>query len=281
MLRVATVNVNGIRAAHRRGFAQWVASRDPDILAVQEMRCSQDDIPTDVFGERHLTFHSGNLPGRNGVALATKVEPSAVRIGFGHRASDMEGRYLEVDLELQGGPLTVGSLYLPKGATPDGPDANPEKYARKMQFMKSFATYLTRARRAAKRAGREFLVMGDFNIAHTREDLKNWRSNQRSEGFLPEEREWFGTLLSPRTLIDVVRHLNPGVAGPYSWWSWRGQAFDNDAGWRIDYHLASPGLARTAITGGTDRDESYESRLSDHAPVVVDYDWTQPKPIPN
>lgn len=273
MLRVATVNVNGIRAAHRRGLGSWLAERDPDIVAIQEMRCGVDDVPPGLFSDRHLSFHPGNLPGRNGVALASKVEPTAVRVGFGHRPSDHEGRYVEVDLDLPGGPLTVGSLYLPKGAVLEGPAADPEKYARKMSFMRSFAAYLARARREARRAGREFLVMGDFNIAHTQLDLKNWRGNQRSEGFLPEERAWFGTLLGPRTLVDVVRSQHPEVSGPYSWWSWRGQAFDTDAGWRIDYQLATPALARRAAFAGTDREESYEARMSDHAPVVVDYDW--------
>ena len=137
--------------------------------------------------------------------------------------------------------------------------------------MASLRAYLTRARRTAQAAGREFLVTGDFNIAHTRQDLKNWRSNQRTEGFLPEEREWFDSLLSPRTLVDVVRVLHPHIDGPYTWWSWRGQSFTNDTGWRIDYQLATPGLARAAVAGGTDRDVDYDSRLSDHAPVVVDY----------
>lgn len=273
MLRVAAFNVNGIRAAHRRGFASWLERRDPDIVAIQEMRCGAEDIPEGLFEGRHLEFHPGNQAGRNGVAIATRVEPSAVRTGFGNRTFDPEGRYLEVDLDLDGGGLTVGSLYLPKGAVLEGPGADPDKYNRKMAFMASFRAYLTRARRNAKRQGREFLVLGDFNIAHTTQDLKNWRGNQKSEGFLPEEREWFGTLLGPRTLVDVVRRLHPDESGPYSWWSWRGMAFDNDAGWRIDYHLATPSLASAAVAAGTDRDESYDARISDHAPVVVDYDW--------
>ena len=113
--------------------------------------------------------------------------------------------------------------------------------------------------------------MGDLNIAHTRQDLRNWRSNQANVGFLPEERAWFDSILGPRTLVDVVRRLHPDAEGPYSWWSWMGNAFTNDTGWRIDYHLATPALARAARTGGTDRPLSYEARLSDHAPVVVDY----------
>lgn len=272
MLRIASFNVNGIRAAERRGFARWLAERDPDVVGIQEMRCPVGLVPEGLFGDRHVAYHPGELAGRNGVALVTKVAPTAVRQGFGNRTYDHEGRYIEIDLDLPSGGLTVGSLYLPKGAVNEGPDADPAKYARKMKFMASFRSYLTKARRAAANNGREFLVMGDFNIAHTRHDLKNWRSNQKNEGFLPEEREWFGTIVSPRTLVDVVRHVNPDAEGPYSWWSWRGQAFVNDAGWRIDYQLATPALARAAVAAGTDRDASYEARISDHAPVVVDYD---------
>lgn len=271
MLRIASVNVNGIRAAQRRGIESWLDQTKPDIVAVQEMRSPASAVPERVFGERHLAYHEGNLPGRNGVALASNVAPSAVRYGFGHKASDAEGRYIEADYDIKGLALRIGSVYVPKGATWDGPDANPEKYQRKMAFLASFRAYLTRARRDATRQDREFLVMGDFNIAHTPRDLKRWRANQRSEGFLPEEREWFSSILGPRTLVDVVRQLHPTDEGPYSWWSWRGQAFTNDAGWRIDYHLASAALAERALTGGTHRAPTYDERISDHAPVVVDY----------
>lgn len=272
VLRVASFNVNGIRAAQRRGFEAWLAERSPDIVGVQEMRCPPDLVPADVFAGRHLTYHAGNLPGRNGVALVTLVPPTAVRHGFGHRAFDPEGRYTEIDLDLPGRPpLTVGSLYLTKGAPLVGPEANEAKYRRKMRFMASFRSYLQQARRRARQQGREFLVMGDFNVAHTRADLRNWRGSNQKEGFLPEEREWFGTLLGPRTLVDVVRRLHPDAEGPYSWWSWRAGAFDRDAGWRIDYQLASPALAQAAVAAGTDKEATAAARISDHAPVVVDY----------
>jgi len=140
-----------------------------------------------------------------------------------------------------------------------------------MRFMRGLARLLTVSRRRSASEGREFVVMGDFNVAHTKQDLRNWRTNQKSEGFLPEERDWFGSITGPRTLVDVVRALHPGADGPYSWWSWRGQAFANDAGWRIDYHLASPALARSATHAFSGREASYEERISDHCPVVVDY----------
>ena len=266
-MRVATFNVNGIRAATRRGFAGWLAGRDCDIVALQEVRCPDELLP-DVFGDYHVAYHAGTLPGRNGVALLTRQQPTAIRKGFGHR-SDPEGRYVEVDLP----GLRVASLYLPKGGVTDADEGERARYARKMAFMKSFRPYLGRARRAAAAEGREFLILGDYNIAHERADVRNWRANQRSSGFLPEEREWFGTILGPRTLVDVVRRLHPDVDGPYSWWTWRGHAFDRDVGWRLDYHLATPGLAARALAGVVDRADSYDARISDHAPVVVDYAW--------
>lgn len=272
MLRIATHNVNGIRSATRRGFAGWLAGRDCDVVALQEMRCPMSAVPPEAVAGYHLSYHAGVLPGRNGVAILTRVAPTAVREGFGHRRFDPEGRYLEIDLDAPGhAPLTIGSLYLPKGATHAGPDADPAKYARKVAFMRSFRAYLTRARRDAAARGRHFLVMGDFNIAHTELDLKNWRTSKKMEGFLPNERAWFGSLLGPRTLVDVVRHVHPGVQGPYSWWSWLDGRFAANVGWRIDYHLASAALAHAATTAVVDREPDAASRLSDHAPVVVDY----------
>lgn len=294
-MRIATFNLNGIRAAHRRGFAEWLAARQCDVVALQEVRCRPTDLPEGAFGDYQVAWQPGSLAGRNGVALLTRRPPEAVRawgpgiisLGPGremeitdgsvaglprplHRFAD-EGRYIGVDLA--DAPLTVAALYLPKGATPDPTDEKTLlKQARKMNFLKGFSRHLTAARRAAAGRGRQFLVMGDFNIAHENLDLRNWRSNQRNEGFLPEEREWLSSILSPRTMVDVVRSLHPGEEGPYSWWSWRGQAFTHDAGWRIDYQLATPALARAATFGSTDRDANYEARISDHAPVVVDYD---------
>ncbi|MDR1767649.1 MAG: exodeoxyribonuclease III [Propionibacteriaceae bacterium] len=263
-MRAASFNVNGIRAATRRGFPAWLEARDCDIVALQEVRCPEADLP-DVFGGYRLTYHQGSLAGRNGVAVLSRQEPLAARRGFGH-ASDDEGRYLEVDLP----GLTVASLYLPKGDVADGGDAARTRYERKMDFMAAFADYLPTARAAAARRGGDYLLMGDFNIAHQPADIKNWRANQKSSGFLPEEREWLGGVLG-QGLVDVVRSLHEGESGPYSWWSWRGKAFDNDAGWRIDYQLATPDLAATATSAATDRDASYAKRISDHSPVVVDY----------
>lgn len=283
-MRVATFNVNGIRAAHRRGFASWLQSRDCDVVALQEVRCSPDDLPDGVFDGYRLAYEPGNRKGRNGVAILTRPEPAAVRtfakapVPRELRAFTGEGRYLEVDLSDR--PLTVASLYLPKGGMPihlqhkarEAPDGGLA-YARKIDFLAGYARHVTAARRSAARRGRQFLLLGDLNIAHTGADLHNWRASRQVPGFFPEERAWFDALLGPRRLVDVVRRLNPGAAGPYSWWSWLGRAFDEDRGWRIDYHLASPVLARSAIGAAVDRADRYEERMSDHAPVVVDYRW--------
>ena len=292
MRRIGTHNVNGIRAALRRGFAPWWAQKNADVIALQEVRCRADDLPLEAFAGYHATLDTGTLAGRNGVAVLTRQIPSAVRTLGGtvttidpHGAQEhtevdrlvsrdlapfaREGRYVEVDLSDT--PLTVASLYLPKGAAWPYEDNSQEKYDRKMRFMRGLARLLTVSRRRSAAEGREFVVMGDFNVAHTKQDLRNWRTNQKSEGFLPEERDWFGSITGPRTLVDVVRALHPDADGPYSWWSWRGQAFANDAGWRIDYHLASPSLARSATHAFSGREASYEERISDHCPVVVDY----------
>ncbi len=287
-------NVNGIRAAMRRGFRPFWDAEGADVIALQEVRCRLADLPRDAFTGWHTSLETGTLPGRNGVAIMTRHAPAAIRTLSGtallagpegdfievpsvHLPNrdlahfSHEGRYIEVDLS--DAPVRVASLYLPKGAAPPFEDEKDEaKYERKMRFLQGLARLLTASRREAAAEGRQFVVVGDFNIAHTEQDLKNWRTNKRSEGFLPEEREWFSSVVGPRSLIDVVRHLHPGVDGPYSWWSWRGQAFTNDAGWRIDYHLASAALARSATSARVAREVDYESRISDHSPVLVTYD---------
>ncbi|MFK5645793.1 exodeoxyribonuclease III [Ornithinimicrobium sp. LYQ121] len=304
MLRIASLNVNGVRAAHRRGLDDWLATRGCEVVALQEVRCPLDALPDGAFGDYHVVYEPGQVAGRNGVAVLTRHRPVAVRtwdadvlvrapdedhlhteaapddvpLARGLGAHAREGRYVEVDLAEA--PITVASLYLPKGGLPAdlqvagrmrGEPDGGARYERKMRFLDAFARQLSRTRRAAARRGREFLLLGDLNLAHTRHDVAGWRRNQRAEGFLPEERDWIDAKLSPRTLVDVVRSLHPDTDGPYSWWSWLGQAYARDAGWRIDYHLATPRLARTARTAVVDRDHR-GVRLSDHAPVVVDYD---------
>ncbi|MEQ3550656.1 exodeoxyribonuclease III [Pseudonocardia nematodicida] len=258
---VATANVNGVRAATGKGLLDWLAGTGADAVCLQEVRARPDELPAafrDALDEHgwHLRMApSETAKGRNGVAVLSRTEPEAVRVGFGDPASDADGRYLEVDLP---GGLTVGSLYLPKGA------AGTPKQDAKDLFCKSFAEYL----HIARGRGREIVVAGDWNIAPTELDLRNWRNNTRNSGFLPHEREWFAGLLDAGW-SDVVRDLHPGVDGPYSWWSYRGRAFDNDVGWRIDHLLATPGLAASATGAWVDRAPAHDRRFSDHAPVTV------------
>lgn len=295
-MRIGTHNVNGIRAALRRGFSAFWRDTQADVIALQEVRCRVEDLPDGAFGPYHVAWDAGQLAGRNGVAVLTRARPEQIRtLGVGAHVVDPqgvitataterisnrdlapygdEGRYVEVDLAEV--PLRVASLYLPKGAAWPFEPGSKDKYDRKLRFMKGLARHLTASRRDAAALGREFLVVGDFNIAHTTADLKNWRTNQESEGFLPEERAWLDEVIGARRLVDVTRRLHPDASGPYSWWSWRGQAFANDAGWRIDYHLASPALAKTATAAWSAREDSYDARISDHCPVLADYDLTR------
>jgi exodeoxyribonuclease III len=274
MIRVATFNANGIRAAMRRGFGEWLQERDCDIVAIQELRCRVEDVPE--LPGYHLSYEPGSLPGRNGVAVLTRTPPLAVRAGVDRQAFHHEGRYVEVDVDLDGRRLTIASLYVPKGGRTGQPD--PAPYEHKLRFMRALRPYLDETRRRAVAAGRDYLVMGDVNVAHTRLDLRNATANNRQVGFLPSEREWLGSLLGPRRLVDVVRRVHPGVRGPYSWWRWGPGPFDNDVGWRIDYHLATPRLAEAATTAVVDRAPHYDARMSDHAPVVVDYAAPQSSP---
>lgn len=301
-MRVATFNINGIRAAQRRGFEDWLTDRAPDVVTLQEVRAPVAAIPAGVFGDYHLAYDPGSLAGRNGVAVLTREAPTEVRTWSGGAAQQepgatavmrdtpplplarglrefaAEGRYVEVDLA--DAPVTVASLYLPKGGLPahlqrptrmrEAPDGGA-KYERKMRFLDAFGRQLRRSRRMAKAQGREFVLTGDLNMGHDRYDVANWRRSNQAEGFLPEERAWLSEQLSPRTLVDVLRRLHPETDGPYTWWSWLGQAFEKDVGWRIDYQLATPTLAKAAQNAWVDRESSRVARRSDHAPLLVDY----------
>ncbi|MCR5980397.1 exodeoxyribonuclease III [Gordonia jinghuaiqii] len=280
---VASFNVNGIRAARRRGFDDWLVRRSPDVVGLQELRCGADHVGN--FDGYVASVDVGTIPGRNGVAVLTRHEPAAVRTWMTHppkarglSAFAVEGRYVEVDLADR--PLTVANIYLPKGGLPaelqrpgsmrEPPDGGA-KYARKQRFLAGFARELQRNRLAARRAGREFLLLGDLNVAHLEHDVTNWRAARKMEGFLPEERAWFGEITGSRRLVDVVRALHGDRPGPLTWWSWAGESFVKDVGWRIDHQLASPGLARLAREVTVDKEPSPHARLSDHAALIVEY----------
>ncbi|MGW7046752.1 exodeoxyribonuclease III [Streptomyces avermitilis] len=263
VLTVTSVNVNGLRAAAKKGFVEWLAETSADVLCLQEVRAEPDQLPAGVRAPDgwHVVHAPAAAKGRAGVSLYTRREPDRVRVGFGSAEFDGSGRYVEADLP----GVTVASLYLPSGEV--GTERQDEKY----RFMGEFLTHLKDLRERAAADGREVLVCGDWNIAHQEADLKNWRGNRKNAGFLPEEREWLGRVLSSEDggYVDVMRALHPDVEGPYSWWSYRGRAFDNDSGWRIDLAVATQGLARRAVKGYVERAASHEERWSDHAPVTV------------
>ncbi|MEU9302657.1 exodeoxyribonuclease III [Streptomyces sp. NPDC048269] len=264
MLTVTSVNVNGIRAAAKKGFGAWLQGSDADVVCLQEVRAEEGQIPEEVRtpGGWHTVFAPAAAKGRAGVALYTRRAPERVQVGFGSDEFDTSGRYLEIDLP----GVTVASLYLPSG------EAGTERQDEKYRFMAEFHTYLQGLRTRAAADGREVVVCGDWNICHQEADLKNWKTNRKNAGFLPEEREWLGKVYAEAGYVDVVRALHPDTEGPYSWWSYRGRAFDNDAGWRIDLQVATPGLAAKAVKAFVERAETHPERWSDHAPVTVVYE---------
>ncbi|MEU7697707.1 exodeoxyribonuclease III [Streptomyces sp. NPDC039028] len=265
MLTVTSVNVNGLRAAAKKGFVEWLGGTTADAVCLQEVRAEEAQLPPEVRApEGWFTVHvPAAAKGRAGVALYTRREPDRVRVGFGSSEFDTAGRYVEADLP----GVTVASLYLPSGEV--GTERQDEKY----RFMGEFLPYLKELRERSAADGREVVVCGDWNIAHREADLKNWKANKKNAGFLPEEREWFGQVLDEGDggYVDVVRALHPEQEGPYSWWSYRGRAFDNDSGWRIDYQLATPGLAARAVKAYVERAATHAERWSDHAPVTAVY----------
>ncbi|WP_323132150.1 exodeoxyribonuclease III [Kineococcus indalonis] len=267
MLTVATVNVNGIRAAVRRGMAPWLAERAPDVLCLQEVRAPDEVLGAlleqSLGGGWHVAHREptdAGTRGRAGVAVATRLPVGEQRTELDPRF-DGAGRWVELDVQTPSGTVTVVSVYVHTG------EAGTPKQDDKLAFLDAVGARLEQLRERGGHA----VVCGDFNVAHREQDIKNWRGNLKKAGFLPEERarydRWFAS-----GWVDVVRSLHPGVEGPYSWWSWRGQAFDRDTGWRIDLHVATEGLAARARSAVVDRAASYAERFSDHAPVVVAYD---------
>jgi exodeoxyribonuclease-3 len=263
---VTTINVNGIRAAVKErstenlGLLVWLKETRADVICLQEVRADDEQLadalaPALADGWQ-LASAAPHVKGRNGVAVLSRTPFEGVRIGCGAEEFALHGRYLEVDTA----GLTVASLYFPTG------EAQTDRQLEKERFMAAVATRMGEL----LAAGREAVVCGDWNIAHTENDIKAWKNNVKKSGFLPAERAWLTELLATGW-VDVVRQLHPGVAGPYAWWSWRGKAFDNDAGWRIDYQLATPGLAARAVSAGTERPAAYALRWSDHAPVTVEF----------
>ncbi|MGJ9412543.1 exodeoxyribonuclease III [Aeromicrobium sp. CF4.19] len=263
MLRIATVNVNGIRAALRKGMGDWLTESDPDVVTLQEVR-APDDILRELVEPLgyHVVHTEAEAKGRAGVAVLSRSEPVAHRVGGGDDYFDTSGRWIESDLRLPDGSLlTVVSAYVHSGEL--GAPKQDDKY----RFLEQASTRLDAIAGLADHG----LLTGDLNIGHTERDIRNWKGNRNKAGFLLEERAYLDRFVGELGWVDVHRALAGDVDGPYTWWSMRGQAFDNDTGWRIDYQIATPALAAAAGSATVDRAASWGERWSDHAPLVIDY----------
>jgi exodeoxyribonuclease-3 len=260
-VRIVTLNLNGIRSAADKGFVQWAEQLRADCIGVQEVRAQADDIAGrfERIGDAlHGHFHHAQKKGYAGVGLYTRHAPSDVRIGFGSREFDAEGRWVEARFDTARRRFSVISVYFPSGSSGE------ERQAAKFRFLARLYPHLVKLK-----TEREFVLLGDVNIAHREIDLKNWKGNLKNSGFLPEERAWLTKLFGKAGLVDVFRTLNDRPE-QYTWWSQRGQARAKNVGWRLDYHIATPAVAATA-----EREQIYTAqRFSDHAPLMIDYRWT-------
>jgi exodeoxyribonuclease-3 len=254
-MRIISLNANGIRAAARKGFFDWLPATAADVVCIQETKAQEHQLGDDVFRPDgyHCHYFDAEKKGYSGVAVYSRREPDAIIRGLGFDEFDREGRYIEARF----GRLSVASIYLPSGSSSE------ERQAAKFRFLDLFMPHLRRLRRRR----REYILCGDWNIAHRQIDLKNWRSNQKNSGFLPEERAWMDELFGPRRYVDAFRAVNR-EPDQYTWWSNRGRAWEKNVGWRIDYQVVTPGLADSVRGASIYKDE----RFSDHAPLTIDYD---------
>jgi exodeoxyribonuclease-3 len=261
MLRIITLNLNGIRSAYSKGFAKWLARQKADIVCLQEVKAHEADLTPAMTHPRsfHAYYNCAEKKGYSGVALFARARPDRVSFGFASREFDREGRYLQADF----GRLSVVSVYLPSGSSSE------ERQQAKFRFLDEFEPVLKRL----AGSGQEVVVCGDWNIAHKEIDLRNWRSNQKNSGFLPEERAWLSRVFEDWGWVDAFRRVDPRP-DRYTWWSNRGQARAKNVGWRIDYQIATPGIAAAAKKAVI----YTASRFSDHAPLSMDFDWDAPRP---
>ena len=264
MFKLTSLNLNGIRSATTKGVEAWLAQEKPDCIGVQEVKAQAPDVAGkfEALADLKGYFHFAQKKGYSGVAVYTRHEPSDVVAGFDGGEFDAEGRYVELRFDTPTRKMSIISSYFPSGSS------GPERQEAKFRFLDAMHPHLMRLQ-----AEREFILCGDINIAHQQIDLKNWRSNQKNSGFLPEERAWMTKLLHTtgggEGVVDVYRLLQPlATDTAYTWWSNRGQAYANNVGWRLDYHLATPALAALARTESIYKDEKF----SDHAPITVEYD---------
>ena len=265
MFKLTSLNLNGIRSAATKGLIPWIEATRPDCICVQEIKAQQADLldKFEVIDDMRGYFQFAQKKGYSGVGVYTRHEPSDVVIGFSPQEFDAEGRYVELRFDTPSRKLSIISCYFPSGSSGE------ERQAAKYRFLDELHPLLMQ-----RKAERDFILCGDVNIAHTNADLRNWRSNQKNSGFLPEERAWMTQLLAQEAatggLVDVYRQLQPDATDAcYTWWSNRGQAYANNVGWRLDYHLATPSIAALAR-----REHIYkEQKFSDHAPITIDYEF--------
>ena len=261
MFKLTSLNLNGIRSATSKGLEAWLTKLRPDCICVQEVKAQAPDVKgrfEELAGLRGY-FHFAEKKGYSGVGLYSRHEPSDVMVGYGSSEFDAEGRYVELRFDTASAKKSIISAYFPSGSSGD------ERQQAKYRFLEEFYPHL-----AQLKAGREFILCGDVNIAHQEIDLKNWKGNRKNSGFLPEERAWVTKLLSEAGLVDVYRQLQPSATdAAYTWWSNRGQAYAKNVGWRLDYHLATPALAALARSESIYKDEKF----SDHAPLTIEYDF--------
>jgi exodeoxyribonuclease III len=254
-MRVVTLNANGIRSAARKGFFTWLSAQNADVVCIQETKSQEHQLGHESFRPKgyHCYYFDAVKKGYAGTALYSRALPDKVIKGFGVKEFDREGRYLEA----QFGQLSVVSLYLPSGSS------GPERQASKFRFLKVFMPYLRRLRRRR----RSYIFCGDWNIAHRPIDLRNWKTNQKNSGFLPEERAWLDELFGGAGYVDAFRVIND-LPEQYTWWSNRGASWAKNVGWRIDYQIVSPSLQRAVKRATIFK----EQRFSDHAPLIMDFE---------
>ena len=260
MFKLTSLNLNGIRSATSKGLENWLHQLQPDCICVQEVRAQQ----ADVHGKFHVLagldghFHFAEKKAYSGVGIYSRLAPSAVVVGFDGLEFDAEGRYVELRFDTHALKRSIISCYFPSGSSGE------ERQQAKFRFLDAIYPHLQ-----SLRAQREFILCGDINIAHQQIDLKNWKSNQKNSGFLPDERAWMTKLLGEGGLVDVYRQLHPTTTDKaYTWWSNRGQAYAKNVGWRLDYQIATQSVAALARTASIYK----EQRFSDHAPLTIDYD---------
>ena len=266
MFKLTSLNLNGIRSATSKGLEAWLESYQPDCICVQEVKAQAADVQGKFEALAGLTgyFHFAEKKGYSGVGIYSKHEPSDVIVGYGSTEFDAEGRYLELRFDRPGRKnlpkLSIISAYFPSGSS------GPERQEAKFRFLAEFYPHLL-----ALKQERDYVLCGDINIAHQEIDLKNYKGNKKNSGFLPEERAWMTRLTTEGGLVDVYRQLHPDTTDDcYTWWSNRGQAYANNVGWRLDYHLATPATAALARSAHIYKDEKF----SDHAPLSIDYEMT-------